>query len=155
MTKTGLTLRRARPDEAAQIRDLVRSAYALYVDRMDLEPAPMLADYTDLVSRQLVTIAETGGSLAGIIVSYPRGKALHVENVAVSPAFQGQGIGHTLMDFAEEVARSKGLAAVELYTNEVMTENIPFYRKRGYVIRERAPQDGYERIFFEKRLDDT
>lgn len=114
----------------------------------------MLADYADLAEQQLVTVAEMDGSLAGIVVSYPRGRALHVENVAVDPAFQGKGIGHVLMEFAEQVARSQGLAGVELYTNEVMTENIPFYEKRGYIIRERARQDGYDRIFFEKKLGD-
>lgn len=35
-----------------------------------------------------------------------------------------------------------------------MTENIPFYERRGYVVGERARQDGYDRIFFEKKLGD-
>lgn len=147
-----LLLRSARPEEAPAIRDLVRLAYALYVERMDREPAPMLADYEALVGRGEVTVAEDGGRLAGILVCYPRGGALHVENVAIDPSFQGRGIGQALMDHAEAEARSLALPAVELYTNEVMTENIGFYAARGYIVRERGEQDGYARIFFEKRL---
>jgi len=148
-----VSLRSAKPGEADAIRGLVRSAYAHYVERMDREPAPMLADYSELVSKGVVTVAEDGGGkLAGILVCYPRGEGLHVENVAVAPGFQGQGIGHALMDHAEALARHRGLVRVELYTNEVMTENIPFYEGRGYVIAERSMQDGYARIFFKKVL---
>ncbi len=42
---------------------------------------------------------------------------------------------------------------IELYTHEVMTENIPFYEDLGFYIRERGKQDGYARIFFEKNLN--
>ena len=53
---------------------------------------------------------------------------------------------------AEEQARAHGLSKIELYTNEVMTENIPFYEALGYVIVARAEEDGYQRIFFEKNV---
>lgn len=148
-----VSLRLAKPGETDVIRDLVRSAYTHYVERMDREPAPMLADYSELVRQGVVTVSEDGGGeLTGVLVCYPRGNALHVENVAVAPGFQGRGIGHALMDHAEALARDMGLARVELYTNEVMAENIPFYEGRGYVIAERYMQDGYARIFFEKVL---
>lgn len=147
-----VSLRPAQQNEASAIRDLVRSAYAQYVARMDREPAPMIADYEDFVHKGVVTVAEDNGQLAGILVCYPHAKALHVENVAVAPGFQGRSIGHALMDYAEAFAQSIGLPRVELYTNEVMTGNIPFYEGRGYIIRERSEQDGYARIFFEKSL---
>lgn len=146
-------LRSARRQDASRIQTLVRSAYALYLDRMEREPAPLQADYPALIGKQVVTLAEVDGKLMGMLVCYRRDDALHVENVAVDPVFQGRGVGGLLMDHVENLARSGNLARVELYTNEVMTENISFYEARGYIIRERAEQDGYARIFFELKLD--
>ncbi len=146
-------LRPARIEDATGIRTLVRSAYALYLDRMERKPAPLLADYPALIGNQAVTVAEVDGKLAGMLVCYRRDDALHVENVAVDPVFQGRGVGGLLMDHAENLARSGNLSRVELYTNEMMTENIDFYEARGYIIRERAEQDGYARIFFVLKLD--
>ncbi len=147
-----VSLRPARTEDAPDVRSLIRAAYRMYVSRMDREPAPMLADYHALVAQGVVTVACVDDNVAGALICYPRGQALHVENVGVSPDFQGHGIGKVLMREAEEQARTHSLGRIELYTNEVMTENIPFYEALGYVIVDRAEQDGYQRIFFEKRL---
>lgn len=147
-----LKLRRAQPEDASGISSLVRSAYTLYLVRMDRKPALILADYPALIKKQVVTVAEADGELAGILVCYQRDQALHIENVSVDPAFQGLGIGGKLMSHAEDIARSIQLSRVELYTNEVMTENISFYEARGYSIRDQTVQDGYSRIFFELKL---
>ena len=53
---------------------------------------------------------------------------------------------------AESEARARGLAAVELYTNEVMTENVPFYAALGYDVVGWGEEAGYQRIFFRKTL---
>lgn len=147
-----LNLRLAQAEDAPGITSLVKSAYSLYLDRMDREPAPILADYPALIMRQVVTVAVSDGELAGMLVCYPCEQALHVENVSVDPAFQGQGIGGKLMSHAEDIARTRKLSRVELYTNEVMTENIGFYEARGYSIQDQSVQDGYSRIFFELKL---
>ncbi len=145
--------RPARLEDASGIRALVRSAYKPYLNRMDREPAPILADYPALILKQVVTVAEADGKIAGMLVCYPSDDALHIENVAVDPSFQGHGIGSLLMDHAEGKARSENLVRVDLYTNEVMTENISFNEARGYSVRERAIQDGYARVFFELKLN--
>ena len=49
---------RLRPAVAADVpglRALVEAAYAVYVPRIGLRPAPMDADYDDLVARGLVS----------------------------------------------------------------------------------------------------
>jgi len=147
-----LITRPAEPDDADTIRSLVRASYALYLERMDREPAPMVADYPALISQQFITVVQRSNQIVGILVCYPRDDALHVENVAIDPACQGQGIGKLLMGHAEEQARSKNLARIELYTHEVMTENFPFYESLGFHISDQGIQDGYARIFFEKKL---
>lgn len=141
------------PADAAAVAACVRAAYAHYVPRMGGEPAPMRADYVALTAAGQVHVLERGGRLAGVIVLYPKDGCLFVENVAVDPGFQGRGLGRRLMAFAEDQARAQGLPAIRLYTNIHMVENLAFYGGLGYAETGRAREDGYDRIYFEKRLD--
>ena len=56
------------------------------------------------------------------------------------------------MALAEEEARSLGLPAVTLYTNERMTENIDLYKKLGYTETARKTDQGYQRVYMQKSL---
>ncbi len=147
-----LEFREAQAADAEPVRALVRAAYAPYLARMQREPAPMTADYAALIAAGRVTLALDAERLVGALVCYPRGDSLHVENVAVDPARHGAGIGRALMACAEAEARARGLGAVELYTNEVMTENVPFYAALGYDVVGQGQEAGYRRIFFRKTL---
>ena len=95
-----------------------------------------------------------GSSLAGYIVFYPRDDHMHLENVAVMPDRQGAGIGRQLIAFCEATAQDLGLGAVELYTNEKMTENLRLYPELGYVETSRRSEDGFNRVYFRKVIAD-
>jgi len=75
-----------------------------------------------------------------------------LENVAVMPNSKGLGIGKQLINHAEQQAIESGLERIELYTNELMHENIAMYHYLGYVEIARKSQDGFNRVFFEKRF---
>jgi len=145
-------IRPARPDDTDWARALVRRAYALYVPRMGKEPAPMLADYGGLIAAGEVHVLEDAGMPAALIVIYPKEDALFIENIAVDPAIQRKGHGRTLLAFAEREARRLGLGALRLYTNAMMTENLAYYPRLGFRETERREEDGYSRVFFEKRV---
>jgi len=57
-----------------------------------------------------------------------------------------------LMDHAEDMARAQGLAAVTLFTNEKMHENIALYTKIGFTETGRKTEDGFNRVFFRKNV---
>jgi GNAT superfamily N-acetyltransferase len=141
----------ARPDAGA-VAGCVRAAYAHYVERIGREPAPMTADYEALIDAGEVWVARAGDGVAGVLVLRPQPPALLLENVAVAPDRQGEGLGRALVAFAEDRARAQGLAEVVLYTNERMTENLRFYPALGYVEAGRASQDGFARVFFRKAV---
>jgi ribosomal protein S18 acetylase RimI-like enzyme len=86
----------------------------------------------------------------GVLVTRLAGDHLLVENLAVAPVAQGQGIGGRLLAVADEHARACGRAEVRLYTNQAMTENLEFYPRHGYRETGRAEQDGFGRVFFSK-----
>ncbi len=77
---------------------------------------------------------------------------LLLDNVAVAPARQGQGLGAFLLAFTEERARAHDRDEIRLYTHVSMVENIARYTRHGYVETHREDQQGFERVFMTKRL---
>jgi ribosomal protein S18 acetylase RimI-like enzyme len=127
-------LRQATAADAGAIRDLTRQAYAKWVPLIGREPKPMTADYDQAVVRHRFDLLYVDGTLAALIETIREADHLLVENVAVSPSFQGRGLGRTLMAHAEALARELGFDTVRLYTNQRFAENIALYRRLGYRI---------------------
>ena len=73
--------------------------------RIGIRPAPMDADYVHAVAHDEVWVADGDGpDPAGFVVLCAESDHLLLENVAVDPAYQGRGIGRTLLDLAEQRA---------------------------------------------------
>ena len=136
-------------DDAARLHEIAQEAYLSYVSRIGKAPAPMLADFPELISSSSVwVVAES--PIPGYIVMTTRDGNLIVENVAVHPLNHGMGYGRALLDFAECTARERGLVRIELFTNIHMTENRSLYPALGYREFARRTEDGFERVYFEK-----
>ncbi len=145
-------IRLATANDLPVIRSIARAAYAMYVARIGREPAPMVADFAAQISGGILHVVELDERVAGFVVYYPRNDHMHLENVAVAPSAHGQGLGTRLIEHVESSARDLGLDRVELYTNEKMTENIPYYLGRGYDEIGRWEEEAFSRIFFCKVL---
>jgi ribosomal protein S18 acetylase RimI-like enzyme len=146
------TIRPAEIQEAGAVTMLVREAYAKYVGRIGREPAPMLVDYEAAIMARETWVLVEGDETSGVLVMRPDNDHLFVETVAVRPDRQGSGLGRRLMAFVEEAARDRGLREIQLYTNEKMEENLPFYRSLGFEETGRRFDEGYRRVFMKKRL---
>jgi ribosomal protein S18 acetylase RimI-like enzyme len=146
------TIRMAKADEHEAITQCVRAAYSPYIERIGKEPAPMFADYPSLIERRVVYVLTDETEILGVLVMMPQEQAMFVENIAIYPHYQGQGLGRTLMAFVEQHARERNLQEISLYTNELMTENLRFYQQLGFVETDRYLQDGYRRVFLRKKL---
>ncbi|MGX9962192.1 GNAT family N-acetyltransferase [Roseomonas sp. F4] len=92
------------------------------------------------------------GGLAALIVLVDGPGHLWIDNVAVEPAFKGQGLGRTLMAFAEAEARRRGLPELRLLTNALMAANIALYTRLGFVETERRTEKGRARVYMAKPL---
>lgn len=125
-------LRRAMATDADAIRELTRAAYAKWVPLIGREPKPMTADYGAAVLAHRFDLLHVDGRLAALIETIREPDHLLVENVAVSPGFQGRGLGRRLMVHAESLAHELGFATIRLYTNQRFVENIALYRRLGY-----------------------
>jgi len=148
----GITIVRADKSHLGAIERCARAAYQKYVARIGREPAPMVADFGAQIAAGQIWAAVDEAGLGGYAVCYARGDHMHLENIAVLPERQGHGIGRALIAHVEAEARRRGLAAVELYTNEKMTENLQLYPRLGYIETGRHLEDGFHRVFFRKAL---
>jgi GNAT superfamily N-acetyltransferase len=144
-------LRGAVPDDVPGIERCVAAAYAPYVERIGRRPAPMDDRYAKRVAAGEVHVLDEGG-VVGVLVLVDQPDHLLVENVAVAPERQGEGLGRRLLAVAEEVARRRGLGELRLYTNAAMTENLSIYPRLGWRETGRRTERGFDRVFFAKPL---
>ena len=145
-------IRPAVPADASRVAAIADAAYRPYLQRMDRRPAPMDDDYALRIAEGQAWVLEESGEILGLLVLEDHPDHLLLDNIAVDPTCHGQGIGRRLLDFTEQEARRRGHGAVELYTNEVMLENIALYERRGYVETGCKQDRGYARVFFRKAL---
>lgn len=145
-------LRRAIVSDAPAIRALTRLAYAKWVPIAGREPLPMRADYEAAIRDHRIDLLYREGDLAALIETIAETDHLLIENVAVSPAFQGQGLGRTLLAHAELLAAASGYAEVRLYTNKLFAANITLYQRLGYRIDREESLNGGTAVHMSKRL---
>ena len=147
-----MNIRIVTEDEEQPIIECVDDAYRKYIDRIGKKPAPMLANYSELISKNYVYVAMDKEQLKGLTVLILKENYLLIENVAVYNIFQGQGIGRKLIEFAFLLGKEAGLQEVRLYTNELMVENLMYYPKFGFIVLNKSIENGYRRIYMSKSL---
>jgi GNAT superfamily N-acetyltransferase len=145
-------IRRALAGDLEDVRSCAQVAYGKYIERIGKAPAPMNADFARQIDQGLLYVASRGLQFGGYVAFFPEGDHLHLDAVAVLPEHSGKGLGRALIGYVEHVARRDGFKAVELYTNEAMTENLLMYPKLGYRETHRMPQAGYNRVFYRKTV---
>ena len=145
-------IRDATAADVAAIAEIVDHAYRHYIARMGKPPGPMLDDYAARVSEGAVWVLEEGAMIAAIIVLLPSPNYLLLDDIAVSPARQGPGLGRRLLAFAETEALRRGYREIRLYTHQTMVENQRLYTSIGYEETGRGTETGYDRVFMRKQL---
>jgi GNAT superfamily N-acetyltransferase len=145
-------LRLAVLNDLPSVEDIVWRAYSPFVDRIGRKPGPMTDDYRSLIETGRVHVIDRDGRVQAILVLIPENDAMLLDNIAVAPSSQGQGLGRKLLEYAEQRARQFGCRFIRLYTNEAMTENIDLYVRIGYLETHRGEEAGLKRIYMTKAL---
>jgi len=145
-------IRAATAADVPAIADIVDQAYRYYIDRIGKSPGPMLDDYAARVSEGTVWVLEEEAVIAAIIVLLPAPNYLLLDNIAVSPARQGLGLGRRLLAFAEAEALRRGYREIRLYTHQTMVENQRLYASIGYQETGHGTEAGFDRVFMRKPL---
>jgi ribosomal protein S18 acetylase RimI-like enzyme len=147
-----MSIRRATAAEAPAVAALVRRAYAHWIAAVGRRPAPMDDDYAARCAAGQAFMLERDGAPAAVLVLEDAPDHLWLDNIAVDPACQGQGLGRALLTFAEAEAHRRNLPELRLLTHQAMLSNIALYARLGYVETDRRVEDGFARVFMAKRL---
>ena len=147
-----VVLRCAQSDDLAGVQTCVEAAFGRYLPRMDKPPAPMLDDYATLIAQRCVTVVSLDEQILAVMVLQAQEDALLLETLAVSPAYQGQGLGLRCLQHAEAQAHAAAYAKVVLYTHACMHESLAFYKKLAYQETGRLTEQGYARVYLQKDL---
>lgn len=139
--------------DVERMSSCVKKAYQHYVERMGMEPGPMLDDYDNRIPNDYAFVVKDSDIIIGILVLIIDEHQCLLDNVAVDPEFSGRGIGKKLIKFAEPTALEMSFSEIELYTHEAMTENIKIYQKLGYHISRWITEKGFNRIYMAKTIN--
>ena len=150
--KVEYSFRSAIGADVPKVSALVNAAYGHYVERIGMLPRPMTDDYAEVIANQRVTVAESHGTIVGVIVLTVNDEGFLIDNVAVDPSHRGKGLGKALLEFAEAEARRAGFNAIYLYTHEKMTENLALYSRIGYVEYDRRSKGEVSLVYMRKHL---
>ncbi|MCA3709685.1 MAG: GNAT family N-acetyltransferase [Phenylobacterium sp.] len=130
----------------------MEQAYRPYVAALGYEPAPLRADYGDLLRTGVTRILETPeGEMMGLVVFFEEPGCLLVDNVALFPKWQRRGVLVEVFVQGVAEARRRGFRYVRCFTNEKLKRNILFYQKLGFEISHR--EDLGDRVAIHLRLD--
>jgi GNAT superfamily N-acetyltransferase len=138
-----LRFRRAREADVPTIVPLVESAYRGEASRRGWTTEADLLDGRRTDEDDVASIvadpdcrlllAETPHQLLGSVYIRRQGHAAYLGMFAVRPTEQGQGVGRSLLTYAEDVARTEfGSARVEMTVLAQRAELISWYLRRGY-----------------------
>ena len=145
-----LTPRLAAPGEIEAVQHVIVLAYGRYLARFNRLPRTFSRDYSAHIREGRLWVI--GEPVVGVVSLSACDSSLVIENLAVLPNFQGQGVGRRLIDFAETQARLRGLRRLELFTNVMMTENLEIFRRFGFEETARQTADGMQRVHFARTL---
>lgn len=112
----------------------------------------MTADYEAEIAARRVVVIEAAGTVSGFMVAWPEPDAYFIDNIAVDPVSQGDGLGRCLIEHAAAEATRLRLPALRLYTNVMMSENLSMYAHLGFVETQRVVEKGFHRVHMRRSL---
>ena len=87
-----------------------------------------------LAAGYLAEVLEADGATAGYFVAMVGVDELHLLNVTVAPAHQGQGMGSLLLDAVSHHGRQLGLARLLLEVRHSNQQARALYQRRGFAV---------------------
>ena len=93
---------------------MLRAAYTHYIERIGRAPGPMLDDYDQVVRDHRAYVVEASADIIGVLVLMDKEDGIILDNVAILPSRQGEGLGRRLVEHAESEARRLGHRHLDL-----------------------------------------
>lgn len=138
MTPTNISVRKATSSDVAQIFELVKelAVYEKALHEVSNSVEQMLADGFGEHPIYGAFVAEVDAIIVGIALYYYRystwkGKRIYLEDIIVTEAFRGKGLGSKLFEATIEEGKRTGSTGMMFQVLEWNTPSIEFYKKYG------------------------
>ncbi len=153
-----LTIRRATPDDAPAIADVLHQAFLefrpLYTDGGFAATALPAEQILARMGEGPVWVALCGGVLLGTVAAAVKEKSVYIRGMAVSPSARGSGTATALLQHVEDWAASQGCGRLFLSTTPFLNSAIRLYERWGFQRINDGPHElfGTPLFFMEKIL---
>lgn len=153
------TIRKATKDDAEAIMNITRESFIKYVKdsglTMTIEAlSESLDDIINDIDKKDVYIFFINNKPVGSIrVEIFQNGSAYISRFGVLPEYHNLGIGKSLLDYAENVLKSKGVKNMALHTASKNKDLICFYYSRGFYVDSTAKDRGYIRALMVKELE--
>ena len=134
--RPGAQIRRAVPDDAAQIASALYNSFAGYESSYTPEAFAATISTPDQIRERMnegpIWVALQNGRIVGTVSAVPKAEALYIRGMAVDPAARRKGLGHELLECVEEFAAHNGFNRLFLSTTPFLSSAIRLYEKHGF-----------------------
>ena len=138
-----LSLRPLEAEDAQAVADLIGDYDAFHSNAPDRPSADDILDFWQRSDGDRVGVQDENGRLVGAASLRRRGENF-IGDIFVQPEARGQGVGSTLLNWAEEQTRAAGLRALRTGTAVKDTGGKALLESRGFV---------YIRSFYRMAID--
>ena len=137
-----ISVRIAKPSDAAAIAALVNHAYAVEADFVEGERTTAQEIAAMMDAGMFVVLADdTRHALAAAVYVEAKQQRAYLGMLSVEPALQGMGLGRRLVRVAEAIGEAMGAPAIELKIVNLREELARWYKSLGYREVGTAPYD--------------
>jgi len=144
------TVRKAKPDDAAAIVDILQEAFKKYMEDTGLTGSMAALEETEqeavaAINSCEVFIAYVNDVPVGTIRFEIEGETAHISRFGVRLDYHNIGIGKSLMNLIDAEIKGLGLKNAYLYSASNYTDLIRFYYGRGFYVESTTTDRGYIR----------
>ena len=140
-----IRIRRARPQDAADIAKLLHESFLEYKGLYTPQGFAATTPTADAVMARMkegpVWIAFCGNDSVGSVAAVSQGDSVYMRGMCVSPRARGAGAGARLLAEVEQWAAENGCKRVFLSTTPFLHAAIRLYEQRGFTRTDGGPHD--------------
>ncbi len=151
-----ITIRDATIEDIDSILTIQKKAYLFQAKKYDdYDMAPMIETVDEVkkvLKSHIILVAVIDEQIVGSIRLIKTGAEAEIKRLSVDDDWQGNGIGHMLMDVVE--LQDQSIKRLWLLTGSKSYRSINMYKKFGYKLYKEETHKDYTLVFLEKILTD-
>lgn len=149
MENINLKIRRAAPEDAEAIHNILEVAFADYYNILGIKiktTTETLAEiHEDILNKQVYAAIVNNIMLCATIRYETVGDVCYISRFGVLPKWQSTGTGGLLLKRAQDYCLENNIRAMALHTASKMFKQIRYYYGQGFFIHSTSSSRGYIR----------